>query len=103
MLGGAATALVEAFGVEGASAWVWGTLAVLAAMCAASGVCAILITQRSQVARWTLVALSAVTIAVSAIVALTIFVSVANLVVAGAVLVLLLLPDSGRWFARSAA
>lgn len=101
VLGGAVTAIMEAFDIEHAHEWVWGTLAGFAAACVASNVCAILITRRSQVARWVLVALSALTIAVSAVLALTIFISIVNMIAAGVVLVLLLMPEAGRWFARS--
>ena len=101
VLGRAATAVLEAFDIEHPHAWVWGTLAGFAVMCAASTVCAVLITRRSQVARWALVSLTALTLAVSTVLAATIFISIANVIAAGAVLVLLLVPEAGRWFARS--
>lgn len=102
VLGRAATAILEAFDVEHPHAWVWGTLAGLAAMCVASTLCAILVTRRSRVARWALVALSALSIAVSTVLAFTIVISIANALAAGTVLVLLLVPEAGRWFARPA-
>lgn len=103
VLGESVAAIIEAFDVEHAHAWVRGTLAVFAAMCVASILCAVLIARRSRVARWALIALCALTVAVSALLALSIFVSILNAAAAGVVLVLLLMPEANRWFARSSS
>ena len=90
--------LLEAFGVEHGTEWLVGVVATLGLMCVGAIVLAILVTRRSNPARWALVVLSAVTAAVAAVAALTIVVPVVNAVAAIVVAVLLLLPETGRWY-----